>query len=152
MRIIRNPLYINETWYFALHGMTLGKGFQVRFASFTFSSVGTKPQQHASTWTDTWIWFKAAGEPQPVRYRDRGTDNNAHCSLFRTIDCKMLAACRLNSDKGKTQNKVLTTGVNKALFSKTFTNGGLCGSLGNFLKILLPRIYKTQDKWDLLSV
>lgn len=64
----------------------------------------------------------------------------------------MLAACRLNSDKGKIQNKVLTTGVNKALFSKTFTNGGLYGSLGNFLKILPLRIYKTQDKWDLLSV
>ena len=78
------------------------------------------------------MWFKAAGEPQPVRYRDRGTDNNTHCSLFRTMDCKMLAACRFNSDKGKIQNKVLTTGVNKAPFSKTFTNGGLYGSLGNF--------------------
>lgn len=46
----------------------------------------------------------------------------------------------------------MTTGVNKAPFSKTFTNGGLYGSLGNVLKILLLRNYKTQDKWDLLSV
>lgn len=107
-----------------------------------FSAVGTKPQQHASTWTDTWIWFKAAWEPQPVRYRGRGTDNNAHYSLFRTIDCKMLAACRLTLIKEKIQNKVLTTGVNKAPFPKTFTNGGLYGSLLDFLKILLPCIYK----------
>lgn len=64
----------------------------------------------------------------------------------------MLAACRFNSDRGKIQNKVLTTGVNKAPFSKTFPNGGLSESLGNFLKILLLCIYKTQDKWDLLSV
>lgn len=65
----------------------------------------------------------------------------------------MLAACRLTQIKEKIQNKVLTTGVNKAPFPKTFANGGLYGSLGNFLKILLPCIYKKpQDKWDLLSV
>lgn len=39
-------------------------------------------------------------EPQPVRYTDRGTDNNTHCSLFRSMDCKMLAACRLTQIKG----------------------------------------------------
>lgn len=63
----------------------------------------------------------------------------------------MLAACRLHSDKGQIQNSVLTTGVNKAPFSKTFTNGGCYGSLGNFLKILLTST-KPKIKWYLLSV
>lgn len=63
----------------------------------------------------------------------------------------MLVACRFHWDKGKIQNKVLTTGVNKALCSKTFTNGGLSASLGNFLMISLLPIYKPKDKWNLLS-
>lgn len=72
---------------------------------------------------------------KPLRnHRDRGTDNNTHYSLFTTMDCRMLAACRFYSDKGQIENNVLTTGVNKAPFSKTFTNGGCIGSLGDFFK------------------
>lgn len=92
-------------------------------------------------------------QSQPGNHSQSGTETQEQitmhtASLFTTIDCKMLAACRFNPDKGKTQNTALTTGVNKAQFSKTFTNGGLCGSVGNFLK--LPS-HLQKDKRALLS-
>lgn len=46
----------------------------------------------------------------------------------------------------------MTTGVNKAPSPKTFTYGGLCGALGNLLKVSLLRIYRTiweKHKWML---
>lgn len=49
---------------------------------------------------------KPLRELQPVKYRDRRPDNNIHCSLFNTIDCKMLAAQRLMCDNRKKKYKI----------------------------------------------
>lgn len=76
-----------------------------RFVFFKF--FGTKPQQQASTWTDTWIWFKASGGNRSQSGTQTEEQITTHTlQSIQKYGLQNAGSMQINADKGDKKYKM----------------------------------------------